>query len=154
VGLAAATNREANGARGSQAPDEFFGAENVQVERPTNSAQQEGRDLSPGWRRQTREGALMLTGIISVPLHRNQSPPRYGQNFGENNGQAKLTEDQVRQIRKLALAGTFTLKEIGEMFGVANTNVWWIKHGLSWKHLWDDAPQKTENAGSVTANAE
>jgi hypothetical protein len=82
----------------------------------------------------------MLTGIISVPLRRSPSPllRSYGQNFGENNGQAKLTEDQVRQIRKLALGGAFTLKEIGEMFNVANTNVWWIKHGLSWRHLWQD----------------
>ena len=82
----------------------------------------------------------MLTGIISVPLRRNQNPllRSYGQNFGENNGQAKLTEDQARQIRKLALRGAFTLKEIGEMFNVTNTNVWWIKHGRTWRHLWQN----------------
>jgi hypothetical protein len=81
----------------------------------------------------------MLTGIIYVPLCRTQPPLRRdGQNFGENNGQAKLTEDQAHQVRKLALGGAFTLREIGEMFGVSHTAVSWIKSGRNWKHLWQN----------------
>jgi hypothetical protein len=80
----------------------------------------------------------MLMGIISVPLRRNQPLRRYGQNFGENNGLAKLTEDEVIQIKRLALAGAFSQRQIARVFGITQSNVCWIKHGRTWRHLWQD----------------
>jgi hypothetical protein len=80
----------------------------------------------------------MLTGILSVPLRRSPRPllRSYGQNFGENNGLAKLTEDEVRQVRKLALDRTYSQRQIARMFG--------IKHGRTWRHLWqNDDHRKT-----------
>jgi predicted DNA-binding protein YlxM (UPF0122 family) len=75
--------------------------------------------------------------------------------IGEQAGPAKLTEDQARQIRKLALIGAYSQREIGEMFGVSKTAVGWIKRGRNWRHLWqaDDLPHSI-NAASSTANVE
>jgi hypothetical protein len=60
-----------------------------------------------------------------------------GPPYGERAGAAKLSEDQARQIRKLAWDGAYTLQEIGDMFGVCPSNAHAIKHGLIWKHLWE-----------------
>jgi hypothetical protein len=62
-----------------------------------------------------------------------------GAPYGERAGAAKLVEDEVLQIRKLAWSGAYTLKEIGDMFGVSATNVLAIKQGRIWKHLWQEA---------------
>jgi DNA invertase Pin-like site-specific DNA recombinase len=56
--------------------------------------------------------------------------------LGERVWAAKLTEDQARQIRKLAIAGEFSLNEIARMFGVSKRMVLWIKQGRKWRHLW------------------
>jgi hypothetical protein len=57
---------------------------------------------------------------------------------GERHRCAALTEDKVRQIRKLAWSGDYTQQQIGDMFGVSQTAVWDIKHGRNWKHLWQE----------------
>ena len=59
----------------------------------------------------------------------------YGDNFGENNGQAKLTEDEVRQIRQLLSSGQYTQTAIGDMFGVGRGAVKQIKSGRTWRYL-------------------
>lgn len=59
----------------------------------------------------------------------------FGENFGENNGQAKLTEDEVRQIRRLLAEGHHTQDQIGDMFGVTRGAVKQIKHGKTWRYL-------------------
>ena len=59
----------------------------------------------------------------------------YGQNIGENNGQAILTTDEVYQIRKLLAENRYTQGEIGAMFGVGRGAVKQIKLGYTWKHL-------------------
>ena len=48
-------------------------------------------------------------------LPRDCEPAPKSEAFGERAGAAKLTEDQARQVRKLALGGVFTLQQIGEM---------------------------------------
>jgi DNA invertase Pin-like site-specific DNA recombinase len=77
-----------------------------------------------------------------------------GNGFGERIGNAKLNEDEARQIRKLALGGAFSLNEIARMFGVSKGTVLWIKKGRTWKHLWDDAPTESGKRRGVTANME
>jgi predicted XRE-type DNA-binding protein len=54
---------------------------------------------------------------------------------GEKHGCAKLTEEQVREIRKLALKGELTQKEIAEIFGITRANVSMLKRGKTWSHL-------------------
>jgi hypothetical protein len=64
---------------------------------------------------------------------------------GERNGSAVLTAEQVRQIYKLALEGSWTQREIGEEFGVSHHSVWNIRHRRKWRHLWEwQTPTLTE----------
>lgn len=54
---------------------------------------------------------------------------------GVDSPKSKLSEDDVRSIRKLYGSGKHTQKEIGDMFGVTQTCVGGILRGRSWKHL-------------------
>ncbi len=56
--------------------------------------------------------------------------------FGENHHRAKLTEDSVRQIRKLYKEGVSTAK-LSEMFGIAKPNIFHVWKRNSWKHVKD-----------------
>jgi len=48
---------------------------------------------------------------------------------------SKLTEDGVRQIRRLIKEGEFTQKEIGLMYGVCQVNISHIKLNKLWSHI-------------------
>jgi hypothetical protein len=52
---------------------------------------------------------------------------------GSINGQARLTERQVRQIRKLK--GTITQAAIARQYGVSAGYVSAILHGRNWRHV-------------------
>jgi hypothetical protein len=54
---------------------------------------------------------------------------------GENNGQAILNEDKVRQIRHLLKDGKLSCDEIAEQFGVTRSAIGFIKSGRTWKHV-------------------
>lgn len=54
---------------------------------------------------------------------------------GESHGNAKLTEDHVREIRDLVENPILTTTMIGELFGVNRRVVSSIKHGDSWGWL-------------------
>lgn len=59
---------------------------------------------------------------------------------GEMNGCSKLTESDVRKIRRLyrprrGLGREGNLKMLAEMFGVGKGTIWGIAHRLSWKHV-------------------
>lgn len=51
--------------------------------------------------------------------------------LGEDHGMAKLTDDQVREIR----ASTLSHRELGRRFGVTHTMVGYIKRRQSWRHV-------------------
>lgn len=53
---------------------------------------------------------------------------------GERAGAAKLTEDDVRAIRKAHVDGE-CYREIGGRFGISLQNVWYITNGITWKHV-------------------
>jgi hypothetical protein len=59
----------------------------------------------------------------------------YGENIGENNGQAILTEDQVHQICKLLASGQHTHQEIADMYGVTRECITSINTGKHWGWL-------------------
>lgn len=54
---------------------------------------------------------------------------------GEKHGLSKLTEQQVKEIRKLAISGKCTPKKISEMFGISRGTVSDIKLRKGWGWL-------------------
>ncbi len=52
---------------------------------------------------------------------------------GAKNGRAKLTEDQVREIR--AMKGTMLARDIGAKFGVGEDTVYLIHQRQTWRHV-------------------
>lgn len=52
---------------------------------------------------------------------------------GEKNGRSKLSENQVRRIRRLYRSGRFTQKQLGNMFSVSRSNISRITRGECWK---------------------
>lgn len=55
--------------------------------------------------------------------------------IGSKTGNAKLTEDEVRQIVDLFLSGRCTRKEIAPIFGVSYSLIKQIIRGEVWKHV-------------------
>ena len=53
---------------------------------------------------------------------------------GEKSGNAKLTDNQVYEIRKMASQG-FPSAQIAHLFNVTPQNVSHIRNGKAWKHL-------------------
>ena len=57
-------------------------------------------------------------------------------NRGERHGNnTVLTENSVRKIRELIVSDNYTLKKIGEMFGVSVGAISRIKYGATWSWL-------------------
>lgn len=54
---------------------------------------------------------------------------------GEINGSAKLTENDVCQIKQLLSQGEMSLREIGNLFGVERSTIFSIKKNKNWKHV-------------------
>lgn len=50
---------------------------------------------------------------------------------GAENKASKLTQAQVDEIRKLCAKG-YSNRELGEMYGVSNTSIYYIRHGINW----------------------
>jgi hypothetical protein len=73
--------------------------------------------------------------------HGSQTSPAYlvtrpqGGKRGESHWNAKLTSDQVLQIRQLLEAGRLPHDEIARQFGVSSVTVSDIKRRRSWQHL-------------------
>jgi len=58
-----------------------------------------------------------------------------GKRRGESHGNAKITEDDVREIRRLGATTTLTHAEIGARFGITNKNVGYILRRQAWGHV-------------------
>jgi hypothetical protein len=56
-------------------------------------------------------------------------------NAGERHGMHKLTEEDVRNIRKMALSGRYKHEEIANKFGIHKKYVGTIKNRKIWKHV-------------------
>jgi hypothetical protein len=57
-------------------------------------------------------------------------PPR-----GSAHGRAKLTEDNVREIRQLYATGNYSQLELGLRFGVSKHTISLIVRRKIWKHV-------------------
>jgi hypothetical protein len=66
---------------------------------------------------------------------------------GTRNGNAKLTEDQVEEMRRRAIAGEH-YTDLAVTFGVSATVANHIVLGNSWRHVW---PFPAENALEILA---
>ncbi|KKL24680.1 hypothetical protein LCGC14_2412920 [marine sediment metagenome] len=60
---------------------------------------------------------------------------------GEGNGRAKLTEEDVTQIKRQLLRGV-TRTELAAAYGVDSRAIWGIDAGRTWKHV-DPAPKRS-----------
>ena len=57
-----------------------------------------------------------------------------GQTFGERHSKARLTERDVRAIRRMCASGML-LREISAQFGVHSNTIGHICAGRTWKHI-------------------
>jgi hypothetical protein len=64
-----------------------------------------------------------------------QRGPLPGQGVGEQNSNAKLTEEAVREIRRLRAAGGYTLGRLARMFGVHLSLIGYVVQGKIWRHV-------------------
>jgi len=64
---------------------------------------------------------------------RQKGRHRYEAHSGVDNGRAKVTEEQVKQIRELCKRGDLTQREIGKLFGLSNQMVSRIAAQQAWK---------------------
>lgn len=63
------------------------------------------------------------------------SRSRQGMYVGERNTKAKLTENDVREIRRLYSNGGITLQGLGDAYGVSKSCIMYITTRRSWKHV-------------------
>lgn len=54
---------------------------------------------------------------------------------GESHGNAKLTEADVKEIRRLYAEGQMSYRDIAKLFCVQNSAIWKIVKKLAWKHV-------------------
>ncbi len=74
--------------------------------------------------------------VWGTATENNRDKARHGtQTRGEEHPEAKLTDEQVREIYQLVLIGELTHVRIGELYGVTNMVVSGIGRGVGWKHL-------------------
>lgn len=60
--------------------------------------------------------------------------PSWGKH-GSQNGNHKLTEEEVLKIRELYSTGLYTQKLLGEMFNTAQLNISFIVRRKTWRHI-------------------
>lgn len=74
---------------------------------------------------------------------------------GESNKRAKLSEYQVRTIRELYGSRVFSLKQLGQQFGVGKHVIYQIVTNITWRHLLPENERHTRPLGTrcnVTSN--
>lgn len=54
---------------------------------------------------------------------------------GSNHGNAKLTETDIIEIRRLWATGEYTQIKLGQLFNISNTNISQIVKRLAWTHI-------------------
>jgi hypothetical protein len=67
--------------------------------------------------------------------HAVQSLHRQFGSRGEKSGSARLTDEQVKEIRALYDSGRFTYRQLAPMFGVGKSTIGAITARRSWTHI-------------------
>jgi HNH endonuclease len=76
----------------------------------------------------------LLAGTVADNNRDRDDRGRHVALRGEQNGYSKLTESDIRIIRKL-LRGGLAQAKVGEQFSVSQRCIWAIAHGLTWAHV-------------------
>ena len=69
-----------------------------------------------------------MNDMVKKGRHRHRLKPRRG----EENGQSKLTLEQVKNIRKLYATGKFSYRELAYNFNVCGANIGYIVNKKIW----------------------
>lgn len=69
--------------------------------------------------------------------------------FGERHGLARLTEEQVAEIRRLAADGNRTYDDIAVEFGISDAHCWGICSGRFWKHTYTGPTRQRASSNAV-----
>ena len=104
-----------------------------------------GRDLSPGEQachHCDNPGCVNPDHLFSGnqkdnirdAIQKGRLDPRHPQ-YGSKQGNSKLTEDQVRVLRKLNTTGAYTFADLGRMFKITKENTSLIVRRKAWKHI-------------------
>ncbi len=85
------------------------------------------------WSETRREAELLKCQVLCNPCHKRKTKDcqEYADTAGEKNGQAKLTEREVSEIRRLTAVSTY--RQLGQQFGVHRTTIGKIVRGERWK---------------------
>lgn len=89
------------------------------------------------WSRERREAELAKCVARCFPCHRRKTIECQESPRGSHVGTSKLTEDQVREIRRRYSAGE-TQKQLGAEFGVTSVAIHYVVRRITWAHLEDD----------------
>jgi HNH endonuclease/NUMOD4 motif len=97
--------------------------------------------VPPGWQVNHKNGVKNDNRVENVELVTRAQNLQHARDRGlfrpqkgEANIRAKLTDEQVREIRRLR-AQRVTAREVAERFGVTERTVFAIQHRKSWTHL-------------------
>ncbi len=66
---------------------------------------------------------------VNDKIKKNRQPK------GKSIGSSKLTSDNVLEIRRLYINGSYTFKKLGVLFNVDRKNISSIVYNKTWKHL-------------------
>jgi len=74
-------------------------------------------------------------GTVTDNNHDMMQKGRYSHVRGEQSETAKLTENQVREIRRRYASGKFSQHSIAREYHVDQANIWRIVHRQKWTHV-------------------
>ncbi|MGV0580315.1 hypothetical protein ABQE57_17005 [Mycolicibacterium elephantis] len=77
---------------------------------------------------------LRACGLFVVPTEEEQMSADAIRR-GEKHGRAKLTEIQVREIRRKHASGEFAVKQLAREYGVTHTAISYIIRRVNWAHV-------------------
>lgn len=72
------------------------------------------------------------THAWNIGLYKKQDRLKF---TGENNGRAKLKEQQILEIRKKYKSGGISQKALGEMYNTSQSQIFYIVNNITWKHV-------------------
>jgi hypothetical protein len=83
------------------------------------------------WKKERREAELAKCVVRCEPCHRTKTTENRERAHGERNGNARLTEREVREIR----VSTLPKRQLGRVYGVSDHTIRMIKLRTLWKYV-------------------